>query len=320
MSSARRHPHRRLAALPAKPKPIAVALAAALLWGQPAAAASLGEPVLLSSLGQALQVRIPVLLNPGEELARGCISLSSPPAPSEMRDQYLTRATLDVSGDGREILLSTPYAVHAPVVLLRLQVSCGRDALSRDYTLLPDPPGAAEPPAAAESRAQPPPPAAVKAPRRDANWELRPGDTARGIAKATYPEAPALQERLAQAIVRANPETFPDADPGKPVSGGMMVFPDLRTLGLRGVAGAEPPATRPVTGPGTPAATGPGTKSIPDRQAQPPASPPATAPAPQRRRGARRGSSQRELPSSPSPGIRFESKVLPRSTPSQTST
>lgn len=272
MTSARIRPLPPTAPRGAKPKPIATALAAALLAGAPAAAMTLGDLALDSGIGQPLRARVPVSLRPGEGLAAGCVSLARP--PGDAAGQYLTRAALDVTGNGREILISTPYAIQAPVLYLRLRAGCGADALTREYTLLLDPPGARVAPAAV---AVPPPAPAAPA----AGWELRPGDTARSIAAAIYPGAPALQEHLADAIVRANPQAFPDGDPGKPATGTAIVFPDLRSIGLRGAART---AATKLKAPETRVAAASRAMPVPERKAEPTTSPPATAPAPEPRR------------------------------------
>jgi len=241
---------------------------------------TLGDLALESAIGQPLRARIPVSLQPGEGLSTGCVSLVRP--PGDASDQYLTRAALDVTGNGREILISTPYAIEAPVVYLRLRAGCGPDVLIREYTILPDPPGMSPAPAPVPAPGAPPPsPPRPVAASPAARWELRSGDTARSIAAAVYPAAPALQERLANAIVRANPDAFPDGDPGKAATGTAIVFPDLRSIGLKGAARTA--ATR-LEAPATPAAAAPGAMPVPQRTTDLTTSPPATAPGPERRR------------------------------------
>ncbi|HSD61232.1 MAG TPA: hypothetical protein VLC55_10310, partial [Burkholderiales bacterium] len=280
MTPARRRPLPPTAPRGAQPKPIAAALAAALLAGTPAAAMTLGDLALESGIGQPLRARIPVSLQPGEELSAGCVSLVRP--PGDAPGQYLTRAALDVTGNGREILISTPYAIETPVVYLRLRAGCGPDILIREYTVLPDPPGMRPAPAPVPATVAPPPPPPRPATASPApHWELRAGDTARDIAAAVYPADPALQERLADAIMRANPEAFPGGDPGEPAIGSAIVFPDLRSIGLKSATATA--ATRQEA-PRTPATPAPGAAPLPERKTEVTTLPPVTAPLPERQR------------------------------------
>jgi Tfp pilus assembly protein FimV len=204
-------------------------------------AIGLGAPALESTIGQPLRVRIPVQLQPGETLTPDCIVLA-PPDPAEAFDQRLPPARLEVSGDGREVLVTTSQGVNSAVVNFALRADCAAQTLSRHYTLLPEPPGTPAP-------APPPPPRGAPAAQpggpADTRWELRPGESVRAIAGAIYPGAPELQQRLVAAILRASPGAFPEGDPDRPASGAVIVIPDLRTIGA--VSAPRPAQVRPRT-------------------------------------------------------------------------
>ncbi|MBT9504716.1 MAG: hypothetical protein IV092_25960 [Burkholderiaceae bacterium] len=193
-------------AFPARPKAckrsslrvlvLAASLAAA--FGT-AAAVGLGRPVTASSLGQPLNLIVPLRLDADEPLASECVSAevlvgdSRLPAP-------LVRVVVEGAGDGapRALRVITLQPVEEPVVVVNLSVGCPA-RLTRQFVAFIDP-APTQVPAAAPQLAQLPPlqqaTAALEAPVRRA-----PATTA----------AP----QLAQASPEPTPARFKPAAPNK---------------------------------------------------------------------------------------------------------
>jgi pilus assembly protein FimV len=255
-----------------------------LLAAGPAAALALGldEPAVDSFVGQPLRARIPVLLQPGETVFPGCIELCPPQAAAA--ELALPGVRIELMDDGHQVLVTTASPVRAPVATFSIRLDCpGQDLLTRDYTLLLDPPGVPTP-APAEPPPPPAPPAAPtpRKPPAGTPWELRPGERVRDIAAAIYPRSPGLQRQLTAAIVRASPEAFPEGDPDRPAPGAVIVIPDLRTLGAGeaerrpsrapGKPPSPPAPVPPAAAEPTPRAPGPPTPA-PGHPGKPPAAP-----------------------------------------------
>ncbi|HEX6829044.1 MAG TPA: hypothetical protein VF104_08700, partial [Burkholderiales bacterium] len=181
-------------------------------------ALGLGDPSMESVIGQPLRVRIPLLLQPGEAVSPGCITLAPPKAGTGIEQYALPGARAELAADGRSVLVTTSRVLDAPVASFSLHADCAGQRLDRDYTLLPDPPSAPATPATPVAPA-PRPAAAAEAPVRPPSgtrWELRAGESVRAIASAIFPDAPGLQQRLVTAIVRASAGAFPEGDPDRP--------------------------------------------------------------------------------------------------------
>jgi Tfp pilus assembly protein FimV len=254
-----------------------------LLAAGPAAALALGlgDPAVDSFVGQPLRARIPVLLQPGESVFPDCIELRPPQAAAA--EFALPAGRIELMDDGRQVLVTIASPLRAPVATFSIRLDCPGQDLTRDYTLLLDPPGVPTP-APAELPAPPAPPAAPtpRKPPAGTRWELRPGERVRDIAAAIYPRALGLQRQLTAAIVRASPEAFPEGDPDRPAPGAVIVIPDLRTLGAGEAerrprrAPRKPPSppapVPPAAAEPAPRAPGPPTPA-PKHPGKPPAAP-----------------------------------------------
>lgn len=62
-------------------------------------------------------------------------------------------------------------------------------------------------------------------------WQILPGEDIRETARLIYPHNPAARDNLIRAIIRSNPQHFPDAKYQPLAAGTIIHFPDLRTIG-----------------------------------------------------------------------------------------
>jgi len=62
-------------------------------------------------------------------------------------------------------------------------------------------------------------------------WKIKAGDTPAGIAHSIFPGNAPMRDKLARAIIAANPAVFPDGKPANVAIGTVITIPDLRTLG-----------------------------------------------------------------------------------------
>lgn len=62
-------------------------------------------------------------------------------------------------------------------------------------------------------------------------WQILPGEDIRETAQLIYPNNPAARDNLIRAIIRSNPQHFPDAKYQPLTAGTIIHFPDLRTIG-----------------------------------------------------------------------------------------
>lgn len=191
----------------------------------------LGELVGESRIGEPFRAYVPVAAAESDTLDALCFSLGVPGEEAEGSRHYLLAARLILEGENaaRRILILGAKAVNEPFLKLYLQAACGAERASRKYTLLIDPP---ERPAIPVSSFTPAAPA-VKAtvpPLPGTTWEMRPGDTVFGLAKAIYPRHAGMRSRLVAEIVRRNPGAFPTGDAGRITAGATLVIPDLRQL------------------------------------------------------------------------------------------
>jgi pilus assembly protein FimV len=206
---------------------VAVALAAF-----DAPALTLGEARVRSSLGDPLDVRIPVTLAPGEAIEPGCFSLVRE-ATADMPRVTGARISVERSAAGTQLRVETRTPVNEPALVVGIAASCGgAAAVKRDYSLLLDPPAAgrappSQAPAPATARAQPPATAL-----RDiaATLVARIGDTLESIAHAIFPRNRSARRTYVEALRDANPNlaTLGENDP-IPVDT-PVALPDLRTF------------------------------------------------------------------------------------------
>lgn len=191
----------------------------------------LGELVGESRIGEPFRAYVPVAAAESDALDALCFSLGVPGEEAEDSRHYLLAAHLTLEGEhaARRIRILGAKAVNEPFLKLYLQAACGAERASRKYTLLIDPPVMPAIPVSSS----PPAASAVKAtvpPRPGTTWEMRPGDTVFGLAKAIYPRHAGMRSRLVAEIVRRNPEAFPAGDASRISVGATLVIPDLREL------------------------------------------------------------------------------------------
>jgi hypothetical protein len=104
-------------------------------------ALGLGEIDLRSYLGQPLDARIPIIAGADEPLDEGCFKLVNGAVTSDTG--HSTPAKLSFQQIGRNNILQIRSAsfVPEPAVRIQIEVSCGNlSKISREYTLLLDPP------------------------------------------------------------------------------------------------------------------------------------------------------------------------------------
>lgn len=173
-------------------------------------AAGLGDAQVKSHLGQALKVEIALVGDDASELGAECFRTYAPSGAGEelpwVRDA-ITR--LERAGpDKTRLIVTTRYAVHEPAIALGMQIACGAQ-IRRDFTLLLAPLGTAETPRTVDASASEPPRTSGKAGSREADrWTSAEGESAARIARALAPGDRRSQQRIARAIVGANPELY----------------------------------------------------------------------------------------------------------------
>lgn len=201
-----------------------VASAVALLAGVaslPAHALSLGKISVLSALGEPLRAEIDVAQITPDEASSLKAAVATPEAFKAAGLEYTPvlaglEVTLQRRADGRSYLrLTSSRPVSEPFVDLVLQASWSAGRLTRDYTMLFDPPGmrpnataAAAPTAPVLSRPSAPP-AVVAAPR-----------TREPVAR---PSAPATTIRPEAAAKAPAARPAPAAAPAEPVASDKQV-------------------------------------------------------------------------------------------------
>jgi pilus assembly protein FimV len=249
---------------------IGPAAAAALLLigvmaGAPANALTLGGMTIQSNLGEALRAQVQVLdLTPAES-ASLTVQPASAAAFQAARIEYNPaliglQIAVERRGASQAVLRITGNRpVNEPFLEVLLEASWAGGRLSRNYTVLLDPPPAAQrtpppaplapqvapapvpaaPPAAVLAPVAPrltPPapvraPAATAAPRppaapRTATGQLtvRPGDTAGGIAARTKAPSVSLDQMLV-AMLQSNPDAFVGGNVNRLRSGAVLNVP-----------------------------------------------------------------------------------------------
>jgi Tfp pilus assembly protein FimV len=198
-----------------------------------ASALTLGNLVVRSHLGEPLHAQIAVRTGADESIDETCITLPRPVSASEAIP-YLSRASFSVvqAPGGQVIRIRSAHVINDPVLKLLLQVSCsGQASLSREFTLLLEPASyVSVAPIADDETAQHKQVEDQSVPRPGASWEIRPGDTLTGIARTAYPNSPARQHRLEQAIAAANPNIFSAGIKGDLPVGQTLNIPELPAI------------------------------------------------------------------------------------------
>ena len=182
----------------------ALALVLSLAWGQ-AHALSLGRLSVQSALGEPLRAEIAIPDITPDEAASLKAALASPEAFKAAGVEYNPglaniRVVYEQRGDGRAaLILTTSRPLTEPFLDLILEANWANGKVSRDYTLLLDPPALqattpASQPAPVTEAAVPPAPSAVATPpaiaRAPAPQPVQPRP-ARGATPQTVTPAPA---------------------------------------------------------------------------------------------------------------------------------
>ena len=195
-----------------------VAAAALLLAAQGAWALGLGRLQVQSSLGETLRAEIDVTSLSPEEAANLQVKVASPDAYKAAGVDYnavlpATRVSLERRADGRPYLrLTSDRGVQEPFVDVILEINWSTGRLTREYTLLFDPPATARTPApstapamaAASPAAEPSRPAGQV---RPAPARVPSAEPAAPAARSTEPRAVATQRAAAAPATKAGPES-----------------------------------------------------------------------------------------------------------------
>lgn len=206
---------------PLKASLIAVSIAALPFS---AGAAGLGRLNVMSALGQPLRAEVELTASP-QELQSLTARLASQEAFRQANVAYapvLAGVNLAVERRGGRVFvrLSSDRPINAPFIDLLIELDWGAGQLVREYTFLLDPPETmgAKPVAesvvpvavpASPSRPQPRQPVGGEA-ADGATYQVKRGDTLRGIAETTRGEGVSLDQMLV-ALFRGNKGAF-DAD------------------------------------------------------------------------------------------------------------
>ena len=253
----------------AGPAATALLLVGALV-GAPANALTLGEMTIQSNLGEALRAQVQVLDLTPSESASLTVQPASAAAFQAARIEYNPaliglQISVERRGASQAVLRITGNRpVNEPFLEVLLEASWAGGRLSRNYTVLLDPPPAAQrppapaplapqiapapvpapppvvAPAPATPRITPPAPAPVRAapapsptpaPRRPVSaggapgqLTVRPGDTAGGIAARTKAPSVSLDQMLV-AMLQSNPDAFISGNVNRLRSGAVLNVP-----------------------------------------------------------------------------------------------
>jgi phage tail protein X len=194
---------------------------------------SIGDISVQSFRDEAFNAYVELQTEAGEALTPQCLSLDKPEAEPDNKLPYLTDAAISLDAhDSKKIVnITTTQPVHDTGINLLLKIQCpGQLQVSRDFTVflgtrsgnvlaLPVEPQAASKP--------------LPGPLPEGGgfyWGMRPGDTLAAIAQKIYPKERLYQKKMVQAILRANPQVFPDGKLQELPIGTVIIIPDLRTV------------------------------------------------------------------------------------------
>jgi len=190
-----------------------VAAAALLLAAQGAWALGLGRLQVQSSLGETLRAEIDVTSLSPEEAANLQVKVASPDAYRAAGVDYnavlpATRVSLERRPDGRPYLrLTSDRGVQEPFVDVILEINWSTGRLTREYTLLFDPPATARTPAPSTAPAMAAASPAPAPQARPAPARVPSAEPAAPAARSTEPRAPATQRAAAAPATKAGPES-----------------------------------------------------------------------------------------------------------------
>jgi len=114
---------------------------AMLLLSQQALAVGLGEIEVRSALGQVLDARIPLAIEPGKPVDASCFSLMRGARDRACADAGAGALTLERASGVAVLRIRSPVTISEPALALRVRAACpGRpDQDERQYTVLLDP-------------------------------------------------------------------------------------------------------------------------------------------------------------------------------------
>ncbi len=120
---------------------IAVAIWLALSLGlasEDSYAFGLGEPEILSALGQPLQMRIPLQADASADLSPQCLHLLGSPQDA-LPTLTAARLSIEENGKDRILRIDSLNPINEPILRVIVDAGCG-EHLRREFTLLLDPP------------------------------------------------------------------------------------------------------------------------------------------------------------------------------------
>ncbi len=124
-------------------RPLSLRLFALALTGSIGSAAmafGLGEASVSSSLGQRLQMTVPLRADPGVELAQECVRLV-PAAETGDRVPALSAARVSIDAQRGELRIESLQAIDEPALRVAVEIGCAQ-RVRREFTVLLDPPAA----------------------------------------------------------------------------------------------------------------------------------------------------------------------------------
>ncbi|MGH8751220.1 MAG: type IV pilus assembly protein FimV, partial [Burkholderiales bacterium] len=199
------------------------------------AVVSIGDISVQSFRDETLKALVELKADAGDTLTPQCLSLVKPDAEADNKLPYLTDGVvaLDQRGGKQVVSITTTQAISGDGINLMLKIECpGQVQISRDFTVLLGTRSgnvlalpAAAPAAPTQSSALPPLPASG-----GFYWDMRAGDSLADIAQKIYPKEPLYQKKMVRAIIRANPQAFPDGKMQELSVGTVIIIPDLRSV------------------------------------------------------------------------------------------
>lgn len=185
-----------------------------------------GDIALHSTLGAPLRATVSILANADEQLDDSCFSLVRPERQDDF--SYLTQASLRLEAvNGRRLLqIRTQHIIREPFTRLSIQADCGRERISRIFTLLLDPESPLSSPRKRLS------PALPAKPQTGAgfSWDVHPGETLQSIAAGFYPRQPDMQRAIVHAMRDANADLRNIQDNAPLPNGSVIGIPSLKSI------------------------------------------------------------------------------------------